>query len=82
MGIALGRLQRWEEAITYHRSALQIRSDLPELHADLGRALASIGRNDQALRAFRKALELDSDYFDSNPEDRAVFDETRQQARP
>ena len=47
-----------EEAIQSYKRALAIRSDLSEVHANLGQAFWEIGKFEEAIKSFRKALAI------------------------
>ena len=51
-------LRRFADAECYSRRALALRSDVAELHFNLGNALKGQGRAEDALAAYRRALEL------------------------
>ena len=51
-------LGQFDEAIVECRAALRLRSDFPEVHANLGTALREIGSLKEAVTALRKAKEL------------------------
>lgn len=56
--IAHGRLD-YESALDYYQSALRFAPGRAILHENAGLALGDLGRLDEALAAFRRALELD-----------------------
>lgn len=61
LGIALGRLQKPDEAIAEFRSALQIYPDYAEAHNSLGLQLAVTGNLVEAARHFETALQIQPD---------------------
>ncbi len=50
---------RLEEALTHCRRAVELAPDYPQGHSDLGYCLQELGRQDEALAAYRKAVALD-----------------------
>jgi tetratricopeptide (TPR) repeat protein len=58
---SLHALNRQIEAIAHFRKALVIRPDYAYAHANLGLALESLGRIEEATRAFEKAIKHDAD---------------------
>jgi len=53
---------RLDEAVACYRRVLALRADLPEVHFNLGVALARQGQPDDAAACYRRALELKPDY--------------------
>ena len=58
---AFAHLERWQEALNDAESCLGVRPEWSRSHACHGAALEGIGRNTEALGAFRRALDLDSE---------------------
>lgn len=58
------RAGQFAEAIAHYQRILALKPDLPEIHNNLGRALAETGNLDAAVAAFRNAVELNP----NNPE--------------
>ena len=56
LGAALGRLERYDEAITELTSALKIEPGNPEVVYSLGVALARMGRTAEAIARFQAAI--------------------------
>jgi tetratricopeptide (TPR) repeat protein len=56
--LACHRAGRIAEAITHYEQILALRPDLPEIHNNLGHALAALGKPDAAVAAYRRAVEL------------------------
>jgi tetratricopeptide (TPR) repeat protein len=50
-GVALERLERWDEALEAYRCARALRPDLPEVGRAILRALLRLGRFDEADEA-------------------------------
>jgi tetratricopeptide (TPR) repeat protein len=50
------------ECIRYYQAALAIRPDAAVAHHNVGRALAIVGRIDEAIEHFRKAVHLEPEY--------------------
>ena len=61
LGECLSRTQQAEQALTYLNTALQKRPNLLPAHASLGLALASLGKNGEAIPHLEKAAALDDD---------------------
>jgi tetratricopeptide (TPR) repeat protein len=53
---------QFAEAIRLYEQILASRADLPDIHNNLGHALAALGRPAAASTSFARALELKSDY--------------------
>jgi Flp pilus assembly protein TadD len=64
LAVAHHRAGRFAEAIDQYRRFLSLKSDVPEIHNNLGRALAELGRLEEAAASFRRAVDLKPD----NPE--------------
>ena len=62
LGIELGRLGRYVEAIPAFEAAIETRSDFAEAHYNLGVTLARIGRLEDAATALESALDVRSRY--------------------
>ena len=64
LGLALLNCQQpqYEEAIRFLTAAVALRPDSPGVRLNLGNALASAGRLDEALVAYRQAIALKPDY--------------------
>ena len=64
IGLALLQLAKYEESIGYFREALNRNGDIQKWHSNMGAALYKSDKKkylDQAIRHYRKALELDED---------------------
>jgi Tfp pilus assembly protein PilF len=53
---------RSDEAIKHFRAALELQSDYPEAHCNVGAVLLSQGNRDTAAHHFREALRLRPQY--------------------
>jgi len=64
IGAYLIELGRYEEAIPWLQRAMKARRYEPRHfpHANLGRALMKLGKTQEAMREFRKALEIEPNY--------------------
>lgn len=62
LGVAHGLLNEPDEAILYLEKARNLAPHSAPLHANLGRALALAGRAEEAIAAYRCALEVDPTY--------------------
>jgi Flp pilus assembly protein TadD len=56
--LACHRAGRFAEAIAQYKRILSIKPDLPEIHNNLGRALAELGKLEAAAAAYRRAIKL------------------------
>jgi serine/threonine-protein kinase len=63
---ALHRQDRIEEALVLARKAVEIAPDADETHALLGSLCAQAGRHEEAAKAFRRTMELNSRYYRAN----------------
>jgi tetratricopeptide (TPR) repeat protein len=72
---------RPEEAIGPLQEAIRLRPDGASAHAELGIALAALGRANEAVAAFERAARLDPGYFESRPAAQATFDAARRGQR-
>jgi superkiller protein 3 len=61
-GNALGRLGRYEEAITSYKNALSMQSDYHSAWNNRGLALKNLGRYEEAIASYDKAIEIQPDY--------------------
>ncbi|MFH1830877.1 MAG: tetratricopeptide repeat protein [Pseudomonadota bacterium] len=59
MGIALGELERFEEAMRYFTKASKLDPKNPKIWYNMGVTYAELGRHTKALYAYRKATTLD-----------------------
>jgi Flp pilus assembly protein TadD len=78
-GVLLFGLGRADEAVTHLQEAARLAPDDATTWGDLGIALASARRYDEAQQAFEAALRLDASFFELRPAARAVADAARQQ---
>jgi tetratricopeptide (TPR) repeat protein len=62
--LASHRAGRFADAVAQYKRILSIKPELPEIHNNLGRALAELGKLEAAVAAYRRSVELKSD----NPE--------------
>ena len=58
--IALAMQNRWSEAVSANQSIIREFPEDLEAHNRLGKALAELGRNREAIEAFRRALKISS----------------------
>ena len=58
--IQLAMANRWEEAVTVNRAILGVFPNDGDSYNRLGKALMELGRYNEAKKAYKKALELDS----------------------
>src|SRR3989304_9089590 len=58
--IQLAMGNRWEEAVQVNRSILTVFPNDTDSYNRLGKALMELGRYNEAKKAYKKALELDS----------------------
>jgi superkiller protein 3 len=61
-GVVQTRQRNYDAAIQLFRQAIDIRSDDAGYHANLAIVYHLAGRKDEALAAYRKAIELDPAY--------------------
>lgn len=59
--MAYFREQRYGEALELYRTLLEITPDSATTHSNLGAALYHLGRLQEALQSFERALTLDPD---------------------
>ncbi|MGB5959298.1 MAG: CHAT domain-containing tetratricopeptide repeat protein [Coleofasciculaceae cyanobacterium] len=60
-GVALGKLEQYEQAITSYDKALEFKSDLHQAWCNRGNALYNLGQYEQAIASYDKALSLKHD---------------------
>jgi tetratricopeptide (TPR) repeat protein len=72
---------RPEEAMGPLQEAIRLRPDRASAHAELGVALAALGRASEAVAAFEQAGRLDPGYFESRPAAQATLDAARRGQR-
>jgi len=65
LGIALRRKKRYKEAIEEFNKALRIEPENEVVHYNLGRAFLEDNQKDDAIGAFRKALECNPDFSEA-----------------
>jgi tetratricopeptide (TPR) repeat protein len=58
-GMALFKLERYEEALEIVDAALELKPESPTEWSNRGFVLSALGRNEEALESFEKALSLD-----------------------
>lgn len=66
-GICLARQGRFDEAAEHFRTAVNNDPGSVEAHANLGKALAAAGRHDEARSEFKRARQLSSTPYPSEP---------------
>lgn len=66
LGIAHANLEQPEPAIAHFSRALSVRSDLPEIYVNLGKALSATGRKEEAVASFVSAIRLSGGYADAH----------------
>jgi tetratricopeptide (TPR) repeat protein len=65
LGLALGALERHDEAVASFDQALAIKPDFAEVLCSRAVALGRLGRHDQALAGFERALAVRPDWADA-----------------
>jgi tetratricopeptide (TPR) repeat protein len=65
LGLALGALQRHDQAVASFDRALAIKPDFAEVLCSRAVALGKLGRHDQALAGFERALATRPDYVEA-----------------
>ncbi|UYZ38020.1 tetratricopeptide repeat protein [Clostridium beijerinckii] len=66
-------LQRYEEAIDYYNTSIEIQNDYSDAYFGKGIALASLHKYDQAEVCYNKVLELAPENFDIYPNQAIVY---------
>ena len=64
--LAHHRAGRLSEAVGYYHQILALAPELPEVHTNLGAALAAMGKLADAEVAYRSAIRLKSDYVQAH----------------
>jgi serine/threonine-protein kinase len=59
LGWALCHVQRWDEALGFHRAALALRPESSAAHNGIGAVLLHMGRQDEAIGHLEQALRID-----------------------
>lgn len=66
LGMAHMGLQNYDQSIENFRIVLQLQSDYPEAHNNLGAALKAEGYLDDAIQSYQKALQLKPNYAEAH----------------
>jgi protein O-mannosyl-transferase len=53
----------WHDDIKFYERILSYKPNSPRIYYNLGIVYASLGRNDDSIRMYQKAIELDPNYF-------------------
>ena len=64
-GITLAKQKNYLKAIKYFQKAIEINSEVPEGHYNLGNALLEMERYDESVKYFQKAIKIKPDYAKS-----------------
>jgi tetratricopeptide (TPR) repeat protein len=66
LGVALGPVERIDEAVEQYDQALRINPDYTEAHYNLGVALGQLGKIDEAIEQYKQALRINPDYAEAH----------------
>ena len=61
-GFSLMEDRKWEKAIIKFNRAIKLNPDHPQSYGNMGLCYAQMGRKQDALNAFNKALQIDPEY--------------------
>ena len=53
---------KWEQAIDAYEESLTLNTSTPQPHGNLGLCYARLGRKEDAIKSFERALEIDPNY--------------------
>ncbi len=62
MGVDFMAKEEWEKAIAAFKSSLELNTSYPQTYGNLGIYYAKIGKREDAIAEFNKALEIDPNY--------------------
>ena len=62
LAAALSHEKRGDEAIIHFTKALELRSDIPDIHYNFGLALVNCGRLEEGIVQYQQAIDLRPDY--------------------
>ena len=65
LGIIQDAKKEYEEAIKTYKKALDLNTDVPETHFNLGSLLHRQGKNEEAITSYKKAIDLKSDFVNA-----------------
>ena len=65
LGIAYGKLNRYNDAIEAYRQALRINPEYADAWYNLGVAYGNLNRYNDAIEAYRQALRINPEYADA-----------------
>jgi len=65
LSLALDGQQKYSEAVTSYRNALNLQPNTPDLLFNLGIALNKLNRFDEAKTAYRQAIQLNPNFFEA-----------------
>ena len=66
LGIAYGRLGRYQDAVEAYKQAIKIKPDYAEAHYNLGNAYGNLGRYQDAIEAYKQAIRIKPDYAEAH----------------
>jgi uncharacterized protein (TIGR02466 family) len=66
LSLALDQQQKYAEAVTSYRTAIQLKSNMPDLYFNLAIALTNINQLEEAEAAYRQAIKLQPSFFEAH----------------
>ena len=66
LGVAYGKLGRWQDAVEAYKQAIRIKPDFAEAHCNLGVAYGELGRSQDAIESYKQAIRIKPDYAEAH----------------
>jgi tetratricopeptide (TPR) repeat protein len=66
LGIAYGRLGRYQEAIEASKQAIKLKPDYAEAYCNLGNVYGNLGRYEESIESFKQAIKIKPDLAEAH----------------